>query len=268
MEHQKLVSETEISDNDLVKEELTELASKQKDVEKIILRIATKLADSGKYEILTEISSRVQKLLPDYSPSYIRLVLPEKYKRPYTKQDEDEPQNEYEESWRLITDLFKEMASYMEAGWKKIKKDPNFYNAWVKSVHEFINVDVPKQFASIGDFVRHIKELYVEYEIMKKETDYRIKLTEFHKVRLKIEIMIYSQRKVAKDVSCTPKWVSEGIEDNPELLNRLRRIESCPCGCGFNLYEYYITNQTRLDEGLDIIPFEKWGVYQAKFNPK
>ena len=219
----------ELPDEKILSEEIALMATLLNGKEKIIKQAALTLERSGKYsEDLTIICSRLKKLWGKHiSNSTINNSLDEKYKRPYEKKTIDTPKSLVEEILFRFQDQNKQMDKILTSVIKKVKADLQVAEiveqALVNSIHdlhtnpsEFIIHSLQNKISKIGDLkqlLKFIKSEQVNLDHLEKMVDWRQRLDEFMKIRIRMIFFTEHLAKIGNDMHYSAKWISAITRD-------------------------------------------------------
>ena len=254
----------ELSDEDILADEVQEMKGVDIKKEEIINRAAEKLEKSGKYDNdLTDICARIQKLWPKISKSHITETLDGKYVRAYEKKEPNTPEGLFEEILFVMEDLHNDLAKISADIVKKCREDPDVRKkveqSLVDSIHkmhtnldEFIN-DFRNKLSNVGqlkDFLEFLKSEQTDIDYIKTLTDYREKLDIWFKVRLRMMFTEQHLAELGKDIHYSSKWMSAIKKDeNIALIDKqteytsiegiINKLRMCPA-CGHDMAEWFI----------------------------
>ena len=243
-----------LTDNELLHEEISDMEKVTADKNAIILRAAGKLKESGKYDKdPTAICSRLVKIWGKViSASHIRETLPEDFKRPYTKpEDESVPETTVQEIFALMSECHSDLGKVASDILAKIKDNPDIEEQITESltkinITELHNlVSKLSQINTTGDlkkYIKLLKKFSIDIGLIKEYTDFREKLDAFLKIQLKLMFMTDSLSNVGKKIHYSSKWMS-ATEKSTELDLLIAKLQRCP-HCGHNLADWF--NKARI----------------------
>lgn len=272
----------ELPDEKILSEEISLMATLLTGKERIIRQAAKKLDKSGKYsDDVSVICSRLKKLWGKHiSNSTINGALEGKeyeiYKRPYEKKSPETPETLLEEILFRFQDQNKQMDKILTSVIKKVKQDPKTQQiveqALVNSIHElhtnpsgFIIDSLSSRISKIGDLkslLKFIKSEQVNIDHLEKMVDWRQRLDEFMKVRIRMIFFTEHLAKIGNDMHYSAKWISAitrddsipNIEKDSEfkatqlLINTYR---NCPA-CNWDMADWFNKAHIAEQQGVEI----------------
>lgn len=269
-------AETQLSDYDILKEERKEMQTLDISKEKIIIQAANKLEVSGKYAHDPKvICSRICKLWPNISKSYITEILPDPYKRDYKEKVEDVPRDKFEEILFLFEEVHTDLGKISADIIKKCRDNPKIKkqieSVLTESIHDLhTNLDkymegIRHELSAIGqleNLVEYLQNISINVGLIKEKTDFREKLDTFMKIRLKIMFMEEHFAHIADKLHYSSKWISaidknEKIPDNKKAsefvsIDRIiQELRCCPA-CNFDISDHINRGKVALEKGLPI----------------
>jgi hypothetical protein len=256
------VANTFETDEIICRSEIEEMNIQKNRKDEIIRTAAIKLENSGKYDgKLDEICPRIQKLWGWISKSHISNILDDKYKREYSKKESDIIDSLLDEILWTTDEILQGFSKVVNAIRKKSRSDPNIKSqieeSLMNSIHDIHSSnfipDLQKQMSKIGQLqslLNYLKKELVNMEYMQDCVDWREKLDNFMKIRLR---MIFVERHfsdVAKTLHISSKWASK-IGRDPKILAFIESCQNCP-KCQFNIGEYYNKSIIAQEKGIEI----------------
>lgn len=252
------------TDDEILYELDQEMQKLKSDKEKIIKQAATLLEESGKYkDDLTVIASKIHHKWDWISKSYIYDILPDKFKRPYTKKEDAIAEDIVDEILLLMADQLEELSQICNDIFKKCKEDQNVKNdvseALKQAIHQtHTNLDkfvekLRKELSTIGqlqNLLEFVKNQQTDIDYIKTLTDYRENLDVFFKIRLKLTFVQEHLADVGKKIHYSSKWMSATKRD-PLLDNLIQKFRFCPC-CGWDMAEWFIKSSIAESKGRKI----------------
>lgn len=254
----------QLSDEAILRDEIAEMKDITASKEKIIKQAAEKLAKSGKYDDdLTVICSRLVKVWSEISKSYIAKVLPDTYKRPYIKKEEDVAADLFEEILFRFEDIHNELAKISADLIKKCRDDENvkkdLEQALAQSIHDFHEYpdaylkDLKKQLSTIRqleNLIEFLKKQENDIDYIKELIDYREKLDPFMKLRLKMMFFENHFISLGKKIHYSDKWMSITNRDET-AMKIVGELRCCPA-CGYDMSEWFVKAKIAYEKGQPI----------------
>lgn len=220
----------------------------------IIQAAAVKLEKSEKYE-KHQIANRIIILFPEWARSTIYTALDESYKREY---DADDDNGDAKSKEKHITTLFEEIFLHIIDTSENLKKfaktiikrsteSPeiaqelsNILDEAIHTMHNECYLDTLKDEMSnirhLEHFAEFAKKLAFDSQLLADKIDSRQKIDMAMKLGLKLKLIHYLPRNIAKKLKMSPKWISQ-INNDPKILDFINTIPNCPM-CEFNFTDY------------------------------
>ncbi len=250
------------SDAEIIGNLITQMDSLETTRAKIILKAANKLADSGKYEDTTIISSRLKRIWTTISKSTIDKALPDMYKRKYEQKADigDAPRSLVQEVLARIDDLdatFRQQTTQLLRHCKADDDvDKTLTDQLPKTFKEinsdkFWNLvrDQSRIITDIDGLIEYIKVMQANADWILQATDYRIKLDAFIRLRLRMMSVYETVGSLARIFHISSKWAHAAKEDATvdETLKALRNCPECKCNLSdiFNTTHEFIKSNGR-----------------------
>lgn len=244
-----LMQVSELKPSEILQDEIKEYQLITKGtLEPFILRCADKLDKYGNFEDKTKISSELSKLFPAQR-RMIQSVLPQKFKRDYTKPEIEEiPKTSLEELLELWSENFKTLHEVTKDISKKAFSGK--YENLDKETEKFLT-----QEKSISELIEDAKSLNAELAIIKSKEDIREKIHPFQSLSLRALLFVKSLHEVANNVDQSAKWMKIGVEPNSEELIKTltTKDELSRCvSCDWDSADFFNENLERVNRGLPI----------------
>lgn len=235
--------------------------------DEIVKSAATKLELSNNYEgELYKISSVITKLFPAFSSSTISIALEDKYKRAYTKPDEDDddtPLTQFEEFLFILEDNINSLNKSIKSILRRARKDPELRNELEKtfetSIHSFHeNLDTFMQdlrtelfeIEDIAGLINYNKKLGIDIKVLEQETDWRILLDAAIKFGLKQQFATHHFKELGKKMKISGKWLSK-LEHDENFAAFQDKLSKCP-KCDFDYTDYINRQKLAQETGIEI----------------
>lgn len=234
--------------------------------DEIVKSAATKLELSGNYtDEIYKISSAIIRLFPAFSTSTISIALEDKYKRTYTKPEEDEetPLSQFEEFLFILEDNINSLNKSIKSILRRSRKDPELKAALEKtfatSIHSFhknldsFMQDLKNELFEIEDItglINYNKKLGIDIKVLEQETDWRILLDAAIKFGLKQQFATHHFKELGKKMKISGKWLSK-LEHDESFAAFQDKLSRCP-KCDFDYTDYINRQKLAQETGIEI----------------
>jgi len=236
--------------------------------DEIVKSAATKLELSTNYEDeLYKISSVIGRLFPAFSSSTISIALEDKYKRAYTKPEDDDDENtpltQFEEFLFILEDNINSLNKSIKSILRRARKDPELKDELEKtfatSIHSFHNnldsfmAELKSQLFEIEDItslINYNKKLGIDIKVLEQETDWRILLDAAIKFGLKQQFATHHFKELGKKMKISGKWLSK-LEHDSNFAAFQDKLSKCP-KCDFDYTDYINRQKLAQDTGIEI----------------
>jgi len=210
-----LLVHTDISVNELLREEISVIELWRKKKEDIILPLI--LSSAKKLEPYVndkrDICTILVKAFHEELERDIRRYCPPEYKRGYLQSSDDVPIDEVDEWLQFMAETLEDAlitVNAIRAEYREADKDAQAeLNQWIVAAFG--------SFAELKKRVEEWKDASVEMAKIKQIHDKRTKIDAFTKFMLRIQEFELSKNRIAELMQISSKWVKQGIENNSEL---------------------------------------------------
>lgn len=211
-------------------------------LEPLLLKCAEKLALN--YEDKTVIAQRLSKIFPEQK-RVIQKILPEGYKRAYTKPEEI-PKTLLEELLEIREENFKTMYEFIKDIKKKISG--NKYEGLKENIQQLLTSS-----KSLQELIEDEKKLNAELSIIKSKGDIREKIHPFQSLILRAHLFVESLHDVADKIDQSAKWAKIGHKERSEdIINDMSdKLKRCIV-CDWDSADFFNKNIKLEERGLEI----------------